>query len=129
MMKDFVSRQGFFCFAVILAASSLGYNVSQNSQIQKFDLLNKISRERDLLLSNGYEDVTIGYLKGIQEQNLELVRNQGRIEGILSVIQNYKPEENLASGIWHAGYYRGLEQTADMSKSLAAASNSDKKSD
>jgi hypothetical protein len=36
---------------------------------------------------------------------------QGRLDGIASVVYNIHPQQNEISGIWHAGYQRGLEQT------------------
>ncbi len=41
---------------------------------------------------------------------MELAKNQGRIEGILTIKD---PEEKKDyNEIWHAGYYNGLEQTS-----------------
>ena len=47
-------------------------------------------------------------------EGYEQLKNQGKIEGILSVVNNAKPEENEISSIWHSGYYRGLNQVEDV---------------
>jgi hypothetical protein len=41
---------------------------------------------------------------------MENAKGQGKIEGILSIVNNVKPEENEISSIWHSGYYRGMDQ-------------------
>jgi hypothetical protein len=36
---------------------------------------------------------------------------EGHNEAINSLVHKIDPKENMASNIWHMGYYRGLEQT------------------
>lgn len=79
-------------------------------QRQSFLSYQQVINNKDALISNGYDEMIIHYLKEVKETNNEIIKNQGRTEGILSVIQNYKPEENQYTAIWHNGYYSGLEQ-------------------
>ena len=72
------------------------------------------------VLTNGYQIYRIDNMKSIQDllmhvnsvknENMELAKNQGKIEGIISVVNNIKPESNDISAIWHSGYYRGMDQ-------------------
>lgn len=41
----------------------------------------------------------------------QFAENQGYIRGIQSVVNKVTPQESEISSIWHAGYYRGMEQT------------------
>lgn len=46
----------------------------------------------------------------LRDQNIENARSQGRLDGIISAINNIKlSEDNEYNKIWHAGYYNGTE--------------------
>lgn len=123
-MKEFVFQNKFFCLTSIFAVASFGYSLSQYGAIAKAEVnlaeANKhmqILRDKDKLLEEGYDDLMTAQLKNTQDQQIELARGQGRIEGMLSIINNFKPESNETSAIWHAGYYRGLQQAEEMKAS------------
>lgn len=46
----------------------------------------------------------------------QFAENQGYIRGIQSVVSKVSPQESEISSIWHAGYYRGMEQTDFVSE-------------
>lgn len=119
-MKEFVVRNKMLCFVVVLAVASVGYNVSQQTELGKVSKHKELLRDKESLLQDGYNDVMIGYLREIRDQNLEVARGQGRIEGMLSIINNFKPDSNLSSAVWHDGYYRGLRQVEDMKTATAS---------
>lgn len=113
-MKEFVVQNKFLCLALLIAVASVGFNVSQLREIESTNKHKELLRDKESLLQDGYNELMIGYIKEVRDQNLELARGQGRIEGVLSVINNYKPEQNLSSAVWHDGYYRGLKQSEDV---------------
>lgn len=87
--------------------ASLAMNTYQFYQIQKFDSFEKIMVQKDKLLSDGYNDIALSYLEKIKNNQDDILKNQGRLEGILAVVHNFSPDENLHSAVWHDGYNRG----------------------
>ena len=69
----------------------------------------QILKERTKIMEDGYQEITSNYLNQIKNSNNEIIKNQGKIEGIMAVIFNVKPNENDYSKIWHAGYNAGSE--------------------
>jgi hypothetical protein len=86
---------------------SVALNCYQAYQVQKFDQFQRILIQKDQLLSSGYSEIAIGYLEKIKDTQEEIIKNQGRVEGILSVVHNFTPDANLHSSVWHDGYNRG----------------------
>jgi hypothetical protein len=69
----------------------------------------QILKERTKIMQDGYQEITINYLNQIKNSNNEMIKNQGKLEGIMAVMFNLKPSENDYSKIWHAGYNAGAE--------------------
>lgn len=97
---------------------SLAMNLYMGQQISKMKELQQIGYQKDTLISNGYDELLVSYLNEVRNTNLEVLKTQGRLEGILSVALNFKPEENQHTAIWHAGYDHG-SKTADYVRSVA----------
>ena len=53
-------------------------------------------------------------LNGVSNQTTEIIKNQGKIEGIVDYIAN--PKEYYE--VWHQGYQKGLNQTEEMKLSV-----------
>lgn len=66
--------------------------------------------QKDRLQQSGYSELLYSQINGYRESLMDNARTQGKIEGILSLVNNVKPESNEISSIWHSGYYRGLDQ-------------------
>lgn len=96
---------------------SLALNVYGIGTISRMKEVQNIAYQKDSLISNGYDELVISHLNTIRDQNLETIKNQGRLEGIVSVVLNFKPEDNQHSAIWHAGYTRGSE-TAEYARAV-----------
>lgn len=69
--------------------------------------------QKDRLQQQQMNDFTMIMYNRTNENIVEVAKQQGKIEGMLSVIHNQKPESSEANQIWHAGYYRGLDQAKD----------------
>jgi hypothetical protein len=79
-------------------------------QTRKCNNMMAILNQKDKLISDGYDEMIMQNLQAIKDQNIELARTQGRLEGIIAIVHQLPPDSNDASSIWHAGYARGLEQ-------------------
>jgi hypothetical protein len=55
-------------------------------------------------------EVTFSLLNKLNDNHEEGMRNQGRMEGIVEYLT--KPEDYQS--VWHEGYQRGLDQSAEM---------------
>jgi hypothetical protein len=53
-------------------------------------------------------------LNDVSNQTTEIIKNQGKIEGIVDYIAN--PKEYYE--VWHQGYQKGLNQTEEMKLSV-----------
>lgn len=113
---NFLSRQAFTCLAVLVATGSIGYNVTQKQQIDQLTVVKELTYQKESILANGYTEQVLARLDDLKQNQIELARNQGRIEGIVSVVENFKQDENINSGVWHNGYYRGLSQVEDVGR-------------
>ena len=101
-----------FVFGLIVAvAASVGFNLVQKYEVDRLKALQVINASINAECNSEF---VIKCLNSIREQNLDIVKNQGKIEGIIATLHNYEPDQNSASAIWHSGYYRGLDQTKDM---------------
>lgn len=96
--------------AIGIAIFGISIGIWGGMRGKKCNDLITILNQKDKLISDGYDEMIMQTLQAIKEQNLELARNQGRLEGIILTAQKLPPNDDDASGIWHAGYNRGLEQ-------------------
>lgn len=89
---------------------SIAVNGYQVYRIDTFKQYQNILNQKDSLTQSGYNELLYSHINGIKNENIDMAKNQGKIEGILSVVNNIKPESNDISAIWHSGYYRGMDQ-------------------
>jgi hypothetical protein len=92
----------------------LGFSLIVNAyQIYRIDTYKDITNlmdQKDRLQQSGYTELLYSQINSHRDGMMENAKGQGRIEGILSIVNNVKPEENEISSIWHSGYYRGMDQ-------------------
>jgi hypothetical protein len=100
---------------------SLGFNgwlYFKNDQTnEKFERLNHtvlIMNQKDQLQQQQMNEFIMVMYNRTNENIVEVGRAQGKIEGMIAVINNQKPNETESSAIWHSGYHRGLDQQKDM---------------
>lgn len=105
-------RSVMFCGIGIIALSLFG-NYTQYKKGELYGIFEKIYKEKDQINTNCLLDIT--YQATVKASN-ENSFNQGKIEGMISVINNMKLNDNEASNVWHSGYYRGLEQASYQEK-------------
>ena len=91
-------------------AASFVYNVYQTTQVGRLSVIAKASEARESINDDNFRDA---FISSSQRNDIELAKNQGRIEGILLVVSKQKLEESEYAQIWHEGYYRGLEQAKE----------------
>lgn len=95
-------------------AISIGANIIQQYKVSNFAFFEKAMTQKENLTYSGYQELLMSQLNHVKNEQLEIAKNQGKIEGILSVVNNAKPDDNEISSIWHSGYYRGLNQVEDV---------------
>jgi hypothetical protein len=93
-----------------ILAISLGVNAYQVYRIDNFKAYSGLLDQKDRLTQSGYSELLISHINSLRNDQYESAKNQGKIEGILSMVNNIKPEANEISSIWHSGYYRGMDQ-------------------
>ena len=80
-----------------------GQNSTLKQMVQMANLHAKISEEMS-------DEILYNNILNLNNDNKEMLTQQGKIEGILAVMRN---EEEYSTS-WHEGYERGLNQTEDM---------------
>lgn len=67
-----------------------------------------MSEQRNNINEDQIRDMVVQLINQNRDDNLELVKNQGHLEGLMTI---QEPKEKKAyMDIWHAGYYNGMEQ-------------------
>ena len=99
-------------FGVILVAS-LAANGFQYYQNARAWFLLEVETKRGQINQDQIAEFILSKKNGFADDTsvVEFAKMQGRMDGITSVVYNIHPQQNEISGIWHAGYQRGLEQT------------------
>jgi hypothetical protein len=102
-MKSYTVFFGFI-FAISVAANGIQYfqNIRTN-------FLLEVENKRSKINDDMIQELT--YTLSEKENNVQMSRMEGYNEAINSLVHKIDPKENMASNIWHMGYYRGLEQT------------------
>jgi hypothetical protein len=96
----------------LIAAISLTINGIQYYQNSRTKFLLEIETKRNSINQDQISEFILANRNSSDnESSLEYAKMTGKIEGIQSVVHNASPQQNEISSIWHAGYYRGLEQT------------------
>lgn len=93
-----------------ILALSLAVNAYQVYRIDTYKYVTNILDQKDRLTQSGYSELLYSHINSLKNDQLEAAKSQGKIEGILSMVNNIKPESNEISSIWHSGYYRGMDQ-------------------
>jgi hypothetical protein len=91
---------------------SLAINGIQYYQYTRTNFLLEIETKRNSINQDQINEFILSNRSSADNESaLEYAKMNGKIEGIQSVVHNANPQQNEISSIWHAGYYRGLEQT------------------
>lgn len=105
--------------ALIIAAvaffASLSFNYFQYIAHKKTEFLLNVETTRGKINNDMINELMIqnngrgGFAD--ESNSVKYAETQGFIKGITSVVTRVSPQESEISGIWHAGYERGLSQT------------------
>lgn len=99
---------------VAVSCVSLYFNFSQRQQVKIQEMKEFLYKEKEKLISNGYEDMIY---QAVIKGNNDSSYRQGKIEGMISVAtEKMKIDPNDVSEIWHRGYYQGLSQIVFQEK-------------
>lgn len=123
----------YACTAALVL--SIGYNAYCHYRMNQMQTVVGLMDQKDRLNQEQVRDVMMKMMADIREGQIEQAHAQGKVEGMLCVITNQKPSEYEGNQIWHAGYYRGLDQAKDTvaldrelkATELARQKNNDKK--
>ncbi len=95
-----------------------GINAYQYSTSRRIEFLYECEKERARINDDQIRDNILKMIGDIREQNVDIARSQGRMDGIIAAINNMKLEDgNEYSKIWHEGYYRGTSQAEFLAES------------
>ena len=108
-MKD--SRNLLICLAL---ACVTGFAIFQNYQINRLQMVNQLTVEARHLTDDSFKELFYATMANIRDNQLESIKNTGKVEGMLAVISNQKPADSEHSALWHAGYYRGIDQQNEV---------------
>tara|TARA_R110000751_G_C13735311_1_gene476943 strand:- start:184 stop:588 length:405 start_codon:yes stop_codon:yes gene_type:complete len=100
---------------IVLSAAlltTLNYAIWQNAENSSLELLVKASETRNSINLDENRELHKIILNNINIKNDEIIKNQGRLEGIVDFIN--KPDDYHE--FWHLGYQHGLDQIVDMQK-------------
>jgi hypothetical protein len=107
---------GAFGF-VVLALS--GFSYYQNITIQRLEFLRTCSDERSRINNDQLQENLINMISDLRTQTVESAKNQGKIEGIITAVNNMKLDDgNEYNAIWHSGYYAGAN-TSELQIAVA----------
>tara|TARA_R110000751_G_scaffold147711_5_gene252389 strand:- start:2081 stop:2419 length:339 start_codon:yes stop_codon:yes gene_type:complete len=98
-----MTRSQLFIDAAFLLILSVGVHYSMNVHHQL-----QMSEQRNNINEDQIQDIMGQLLESLSEDNLELAKNQGHTQGLLTI--NEPAEKKAYMEIWHAGYYNGIEQ-------------------
>jgi len=98
----------------VILVASLGFNAYGYYQMEKMRFFVGLVDQKDRLQQQQMNDMTLIAINRTNDNIVEVARQQGKIEGMLAIMSGQKPDANEANQIWHAGYYRGLDQSKDM---------------
>lgn len=101
---------------LIFATCALaGFSIYQHNRIEQLAMVNTINQSGSKLNDDNFRDVLFTMLHDLRNNTIENSKSTGKVEGILAVISNQKPNSNEWTKIWHDGYYRGMDQIEDVS--------------
>ena len=105
--------QKMVCLALLVAVgTTANYVVHLQSKVDNLTGLLQLAEMRSDVNTEWANEVTWG---AIHSGTKEMIKGQGRIEGIVSVVSPVESEKNdYYSTVWHDGYERGLNQNEDM---------------
>jgi len=89
---------------------SVFVNMVQWWKIETLEVISKAQIVEEQINDDNFRDLLSGLLKNDSQES---IKNQGKLEGMITVISNKKPDDTEFNQIWHAGYQRGLDQTKD----------------
>ena len=115
--KTMSSYVGFGLLGVV-ALGLGGINAYQYSTSKRIEFLYECEKERSRINDDQIRDNILKMIGDIREQNVDIARSQGRMDGIIAAINNMKIDDgNEYSRIWHEGYYRGTSQAEYLAES------------
>lgn len=104
--KNWLAYAGLACVT--------GFAIFQNYQINKLQIINQLTFEARHLTDDSFKELFMVTMGNIRDNQMENIKSTGKVEGMLAVISNQKPQDSETSALWHAGYYRGIDQSQDM---------------
>lgn len=90
------------------------FSFYQNRKIEQLNMVNTLTQSGSKLNDDNFRDVLFTMLHDLRNNTIENSKNIGKVEGILAVATNQKPDANDYTKIWHDGYYRGMNQIEDV---------------
>ena len=98
--------------SVVTVMTLVNYGVWQHGENTRLSNMLEISDMRSELSQEWTNEVTFSLLNKLNDNHKEGMRLQGRMEGIVEYLTN--PEGYQS--VWHEGYQRGLNQSAEMAR-------------
>lgn len=99
--------------SIILSAvlfTTINYAVWETAENNNLKTLIQAQEMRNKINLDENRELHRVLLNNISSQNTDIIKNQGKIEGIVDYIANPKEYHE----VWHQGYQKGLDQTEEM---------------
>ena len=97
---------------LVTVATLVNYGVWQHGENTRLNNMLELSDMRSELSQEWTNEVTFSLLNKLNDNHEEGMRSQGRMEGIVEYLTNPKDYQS----VWHEGYQRGLNQSAEMAR-------------
>ncbi len=101
--------------AIVVLGTVANYGIYQQKQISDIKSQLEISEQRNKINEDQLNEYVFTSFNQMNKNDIELAKNQGRSEAILSAIKEPEQEEEFHV-IWHDGYYQGLDQNRFVAK-------------
>ena len=96
----------------VAVATLLNYAIWSQARNSRLNDMLELSDMRSELSQEWTNEVTFSLLNKLNDNHEEGMRSQGRMEGIVEYLTNPKDYQS----VWHEGYQRGLNQSAEMAR-------------
>ena len=96
----------------VAVATLLNYAIWSQARNSRLNDMLELSDMRSNLSQEWTDEVTYSLLNKLNDNHEEGLRTQGRLEGIVEYISDPKDYQS----VWHEGYQRGLNQSAEMAR-------------
>ena len=110
-----MNKVNFTLATIVVIGTALNYGIYKQKQISDIKSQLENSEQRNRINEDQLGEYIFASFSQINKNDIELAKNQGRSEAILTAIKAPEQEKEFHT-IWHDGYYQGMEQNRFVAK-------------